>query len=138
MELNKLRCDFDLPEEDQEHLVSRGLPWETVVEGQNHWLLIHDFPIPEGYNHRTATAAIQIPANYPTAGLDMVYFHPSLSRVDGTPIGATDYTMTIDHRAFQRWSRHRTGVNPWRPGVDHVATHLGLVEEWLLREFRKP
>jgi len=49
MDVEKLRRDFDLPEEDREHLDARGLPWETVSEGNNQWLLIHDFPIPEGY-----------------------------------------------------------------------------------------
>ena len=57
MELNELRRGFDLPEEDREHLDARGLPWETVSEKDNQWLLIHDFPIPEGYSHRSVTAA---------------------------------------------------------------------------------
>ena len=134
MEMNELRCDFDLPEEDHEHLDARGLPWETVSECGNQWLLIRNFPIPEGYNYRSVTAAIRIPANYPTAGLDMVYFHPSLSRVDGIRIPATEGTVFIEQRVFQQWSRHRTGENPWRLGIDQVSTHLGLVEEWLLRE----
>ena len=135
MELNELRRAFDLPEEDREHLDARGLPWETVSEKDNQWLLIHDFPIPEGYSHRSVTAAIRIPANYPTAGLDMVYFHPSLAREDGIHIRATEGTVAVDGRTFQQWSRHRTAANPWRPGIDQISTHLSLVEEWLLREF---
>ncbi|KPV43035.1 E2/UBC family protein [Alicyclobacillus ferrooxydans] len=136
MELNELRRGFDLPEEDREHLDARGLPWETVSEKDNQWLLIHDFPIPEGYSHRSVMAAIRIPANYPTAGLDMVYFHPSLAREDGIRIPATtEGTVVIDGCSFQQWSRHRTAANPWRPEIDQISTHLSLVEEWLLREF---
>lgn len=137
METMKLRRDFDLPEEDEENLDARGLPWEAVNEGAFHWLLIHDFPVPHGYNVRAVTVAIQIPTNYPVAGLDMAYFSPALLREDGVPIPATDATITIQNRPFQRWSRHRTSENPWRPGIDNVATHLALVEEWLQQEFRK-
>lgn len=137
IEVGNLRCDFDLPEEDREYLDARGIPWETVTERQIQWLLIRDFPIPEGYNHRSVTAAIRVTTNYPTAGLDMVYFHPSLARVNGIHIGAIQGTQNIDSRTFQQWSRHRTGANPWRAGLDNISTHLGLVEEWLLREFGK-
>ena len=45
--------------------------------------------------------------------------------------------MTIMGQEFQRWSRHRTGQNPWRPGIDNLHTHLSLVEEWLLREVNR-
>lgn len=135
MENSELRKHFDLPEEDQEHLDARGLPWEAVSEGGNQWLLIRNFPVPKGYNNGSVTAAVRIPANYPNAGLDMVYFHPTLSRTDGIRIPATEGTVYIDNSIFQQWSRHRTVVNPWRPGVDQVSTHLSLVEEWLLREF---
>jgi hypothetical protein len=136
MELDNLRSNFDLPEDDREYLDARGLPWETVADGQNQWLLIHNFPIPEGYNHRSVKAAIRITTNYPTAGLDMVYFHPSLARVDGIHIRAIEGTVVIDSLTFQQWSRHRTAANPWRAGLDNISTHLGLVEDWLLREFR--
>lgn len=128
--------DFDLPEEDTDHLNTRGGTWETVKEGGAQWLLVHGFPLPDGYSQQKVTVAIQIPPNYLNAGLDMAYFSPGVSRADGVQIPASDYSITIQSRPYQRWSRHRTGQNPWRPGVDSIMTHLGLVEEWLLREFR--
>lgn len=131
-----LKRDFDLPQEDVERLDVLGLPWETVNDGGRFWLLIHNYPIPRGYNVATATAAIQIPPGYSTAPLDMVYFHPAISRSDGIGIGATQHTERIQGLPFQRWSRHRTQDNPWRDGVDDIAAHLRLVDEWLLREFR--
>ena len=134
--LPPLRQQFALPEDDEAHLDARGLPWETIISQGERWLLVHDFPVPSGYDHRTVTVAVQITAGYPTAALDMVYVHPSLARSDGRPIGALT-AMIIDGKAFQRWSRHRTNENPWRPGIDDVATHLGLVEEWFAREFRR-
>lgn len=130
-----LRREFDLPEEDVEHLDVRGLPWETIYDGRTQWLLLHQFPIPGGYNVKTATAAIQITPNYPSAPLDMVYFRPALTLQGNRSIGGLKMTHILGEE-FQRWSRHRTEANPWRPGVDNLHTHLALVEEWLLREVR--
>lgn len=128
--------DFCLPEEDRQYLESKGLLWETVKDRNCQWVLINEFPIPEGYNVKTATAAISIPVGYPVAPLDMVYFYPALSRLDGKAIGATQATRIIRDKTYQMWSRHRTGENPWRPGLDDISSHLGLVEEWLAREFK--
>lgn len=101
------------------------------------WLLIKEFPISSGYNFNSSCAALRISGDYLSAGLDMVYFYPALARADGVPIGATQGTASIRGQTFQQWSRHRTPQNPWRSGLDNIASHLSLVEEWLLREFRK-
>lgn len=128
-----MRRQFQLPGGDEEGLESRDLPWETILEGGSRWLLIHDFPLPEGYNHRTATAALRIPPSYPDDQIDMVYFAPPLALASGRAIGALSLT-TVDGDSYQQWSRHRTGANPWRPGLDDVGTHLLQVETWLARE----
>lgn len=130
------RREFVLPEEDVLHLDARGLPWETVLSQGERWLLVHSFPLPSGYNHGDVTVALHIVGGYPTAPLDMVYVYPPIARADGRAIGALT-GMMIDQRPYQRWSRHRTSVNPWRPGVDDIAAHLALVEEWFAREFRR-
>lgn len=131
-----LRRQFDLLPMDHEFLEEFGLPWETIVDG-SHWVLIHDFPMPRGYNHATATAAIRIETGYPNTGLDMVYFSPFLARSDGKPIGCANVLQPLDGKNYQRWSRHRTGENPWKIGRDHIGTHVILIEDWLDREFEK-
>ena len=131
-----LRRQFDLLPEDYGFLDEYGLPWETVVDGSQ-WVLIHDFPTPDGYNHQTVTAAIRMETGYPMAGLDMVYFFPALARKDGKRIAATEAPQQVLGQTFQRWSRHRTGSNPWKPGQDNLATHIILIEDWLQREFEK-
>jgi len=131
-----VRRQFLLPEADVDYLNARGLQWETIIEGSWRWLLVYDHPVPDGYNVNRATTAISISAGYPDAQLDMVYFYPQLTRQDGGAIGALSSQM-IDGKSFQRWSRHRTGANPWRPGEDDLATHFTLVEHWLEREFKK-
>ena len=136
----ELRRQFDLSRDDRNHLNARGLPWETFKEsvktGIRLWLLIHGWPVPKGYNQYEVTVAIMIPPNYPTAQLDMAYFLPALSRTVNHPIARTS-EESIEGQTFQRWSRHRTSQNPWRPGLDNIATHLSMVECWLERELEK-
>ena len=128
------RRDFQLPATDEEYLVGLGLRWETLREVQVQWLILRGWKIPAGYNMGTVDLALLIPSNYSDSQIDMVYFNPPLSRIDGRGIGALS-TQVIAGAVWQRWSRHRTQQNPWRPGIDDVASHLSLVDEWLRREF---
>lgn len=131
-----LRRQFDLLPEDQKFLDDYGLPWETIIDG-SHWVLIHDFLTPEGYVHPKVTAAIRMETGYPNTALDMVYFFPALARKDGKQIKATGSPQQLDGKTYQRWSRHRTGQNPWKIGHDNLGTHIFLIEDWLEREFEK-
>ena len=134
MNTNILRREFFLPEEDIEYLNATGLDWETIKDGNDNWLIIHNFTIPKGYNVNNATVAVLITASYPMAALDMVYFYPTLLRIDGRLIPATQCMVSIQGREYQRWSRHWTAENPWRCGFDNISSHNSLVQEWLLRE----
>ena len=134
LEQRALAHSFALPKYDEDYLNSLGLPWETIREGGNQWLVIHDWRIPQGYTVGKVAVALLIPQQYADTQIDMVYFRPALSRSDGKAIGALSPT-SIQGEQFQRWSRHRTSANPWHPGIDDVASHLTLVDEWLRREF---
>src|SRR5438128_2125628 len=77
-----------------------------------------------GYDCATVSVALLIPPGYPDTQIDMVYFFPGLT--NGRPINAVS-AHALDGKTWQRWSRHRTAQNPWRPGLDGVGTHLGCV-----------
>jgi hypothetical protein len=128
------RQHFKLPEEDTLQLQEAGNNWETVPEN---WLLVHGVLVPEGYNVRQASVAIRIPANYPTAPLDMAYFHPALQLASGRPIPNVTPNQAIDGKSWQQWSRHYTPQHPWVPGEYSVITHLALVRSWLDRELTR-
>lgn len=130
------RREFDLPSEDREWLDELGLSYELVREGDVLRVVIHGWPVPPGYNQAAVTANVRIEPGYPDAQIDMVYFFPPLVRADGRAIRALS-TDQFDGKIWQRWSRHRTPANPWRPGVDNLATHFGLIDEWLKRELTK-
>lgn len=132
-----MRRQFNLSERDRRFLDSLGVPWEAIREANNLWIIIHDYPIPSGYNCAFAAVAIKIESGYPDAQLDMAYFNPHLARRDGKAIPQTDTAVGLDGKTFQRWSRHRTGPNPWVPGEDSLETQCDLVRDWLRREFER-
>jgi hypothetical protein len=132
-----LRRQFELPEEDIHFLENYGCSWETIKD-QSLWVLLHNFSTQrEGYNHKTVLAAIRIEPGYPGAALDMVYFHPSLERLDGQQIKQTQAQQIIDGKSFQRWSRHYTPANPYDKSEPNLGSHILTIEDWLIREFEK-
>ncbi|WP_208245031.1 multiubiquitin domain-containing protein (plasmid) [Rhizobium sp. T1470] len=133
-ELPQSRRQFRLLPVDEAGLTARGFHWETIVDGARRWLLLHGMELPAGYTVASTSVAIEVPSSYPTAELDMFYCYPQLNRQDGVAIPQTQVTEAIEGRGFQRWSRHRGAIAPWRPGLDNVITHLALVEAALLRE----
>lgn len=132
LEAPPTRRAFSLPEEDVEFLNSLGLVWETVIHANVRWLLIHDYPIPTGFNVSEATLAIKIEGGYPPAKLDMAYFLPGLSKDSGTTIPNLT-TAAIDEQQYQQWSRHYE----WREGIDDLAVHYRRIEQWLLDELKR-
>lgn len=130
-----VRKAFSLPQTDVEFLDKQGLLWETLLENGATWLIIYDYPVPEGYNVNKAVVALRIPPHYDAAQIDMAYFYPILNKSTGR-INATDGRVNIDGKDFQQWSRHRRS-GEWIPGVDNVSTHLSLVDNWLLNDLKR-
>lgn len=126
------RRTFTLPEADEEYLNANYPAWETIMDGATPWLILNEFSVPEGYNHRKVQAAIQISSGYPSAQLDMVYLLPNISRVDGRQIRNLS-SMIIEGKSWQRWSRHY----PWRTGVDDLSTHIERIRFWLSDELNR-
>lgn len=131
-----MRRHFQLSETDTLFLDSLGLVWETINDQGMNWIILYDFPVIQGYNLDKVSVAIKLETGYPRSPLDMVYFYPSLNRLDGKIINAVTPQL-IDGLQFQRWSRHRTPQNPWREGIDDISTHLSLITFWLEQELTK-
>src|SRR4051812_39332109 len=100
-----------MPEADEEYLNASGYDWETIIIGNDaRWLLVHGMPVFGGYSCKTANRALRIQGGYPDTQIDMVYFFPPLSRVDGKAVpNLTDFQL--DGKMWQQWSRHRTSEN---------------------------
>jgi hypothetical protein len=127
--------DFSLCEEDKDFLEAMNFRWETFAELRYNWLLIYDYPIPEGYDASRCTVALMVPPAYPATEIDMAYFSPLLRKRSGRPISAT-ISQSIGGKPYQRWSRHRK-PGEWKPGVDNLNTHLTLVNNWLVNDLKR-
>lgn len=125
---------FPFTEEDQQFANRHADRIERVIEGGSHWVLIHDFDVPEGYNVNKVTAAVMLPHGYPNIGPDMVYFYPILSLTSGKTIHAAEARVNIQGKVYQRWSRHFTQQAPWRPAEDSLETYCLMIQSWLRRE----
>lgn len=122
-----------LTDDDRVFLSELTHDYEIIPEGRVHWLVIKNFPIPEGYNVSHSDLSIRIEPNYPEQQLDMAYFAENLSLLSGKAIKALAPATHLG-RNWQRWSRHRTPQNPWRVGVDGLETHVWQIDEFLKRE----
>jgi|GEM_PF-401255 len=132
----EVRRQFRLPVKDEIFLDSLNFVWEAVIEAGVRRIVIHDLPLPEGYVSNSVTVYMRIESGYPESQIDMAYFSPPIARVDGKPIGAIS-SDSFDAKEWQRWSRHRTSENPWRPGLDSIATHFAAINTWLITELDK-
>lgn len=130
------RRQFCLPADDSLWLEQCALNYELVAEGGVLRVILYDYPVPPGYNTNRVAVNVRIDAGYPDVQIDMAYFYPPLVKVKGRPISAT-CPDNFDGKIWQRWSCHRTPANPWRPGIDNLATHFALVESWLHRDAQK-
>lgn len=131
-----MRRQFNLPENDIDFLDSKGFQWETLLESNVRWLLIHDYPVPNGYNVSKAMIALFTDIHYPTTQIDMAFYFPHLSKLNGRIINAVS-PRPIDGKQFQQWSRHRTPASPWKRGEDDVSTHLGMFDGILIQELSR-
>jgi Prokaryotic E2 family E len=134
---NNLRRQFRLPAEDEAFLDALGLVWETVTVANQQWLLVYAEKVPAGYNTGEVDVAILIAPGYPPGKLDMAYFFPPLMRANGRAPERSDSRVTIDGKAWQGWSRHRTDDNPWVPGEDSLESHYFYMRAWLADELKR-
>ena len=128
-----MRREFDIPQEEVEAFEHLYPKWEALKQDKAFWLLIHEFPVPAGYNVSSADLAVRIPEGPWGSKLDMVFVFPELRLMSGRPIPNVDGRVNIDQRDFQQWSRHYT----WNPAQHNLSIHLQFAHGWFERELRR-
>lgn len=125
---------FALLSIDEAHLDRLGLKWETLVEANRRWLLLHDYPLPDGYTVAHTKLALEIPPTYPGAQIYGFYAYPPLALACGRTIPSTQLRGILIGDEYHGWSRHRGSAAPWNPSTDNVVTQLALVDAALAKE----
>lgn len=114
---------------DYAELAEHGLDY--VEDEEQRFLVLQNYPLPdELYHEKICDVLVIIPQNYNQGGIDMLWTHPHLTRIDGKPIPNMNHpsggdNRTYGDREFCRWSRHWNNAPViWRPGKDNVVTIL--------------
>lgn len=126
--------EFALLDVDTAYLDRLRLRWETIVEADRRWLLIHGYRVPTGYTETQVRLALEIPPAYPGAAIYGFYAYPPLALASGREIPSTQLRGTLLGVEFHGWSRYRGPSAPWDAATDNVVTQLGLVEAALAEE----
>jgi len=115
-----------LPTEDVETLTARGLKAGAKIVGNEIFLVIESYPVPEGYDHDTTNVLLRLPRQWPDGRPDMFWTEPHLKVVatSNWP-NASGHLMNLDGRQWQRWSRHYK--DRWKPGIDRLVNLLTIV-----------
>jgi Prokaryotic E2 family E/Multiubiquitin len=125
---------FALLDIDEAHLDRLGIRWETIVDANRRWLVLHDYPLPVGYTVERTMLALEIPPTYPSAQIYGFYAFPPLALVSGRMIERTQLRGVLLSVELHGWSRHRGTAAPWNPTNDNVVTQLALVDAALAKE----
>jgi len=128
------RRTFALLDIDEAHLNRLSLKWETLVEGERRWLLLHDYPLPVGYTVSHSKIALEIPPTYPGAQIYGFYAYPPLALSSGKVIASTQLRGVLLGAEYHGWSRNRGPSAPWDANTDSVVTQLTLVDAALAKE----
>lgn len=126
--------DFALLDIDEAHLNRLGLQWETIIDADRRWLLLHDYPLPAGYSVAHTKLALEIPPTYPGAQIYGFYAYPPLALSSGRTIESTQLRGVLLGVEYHGWSRNRGPGVPWSSTTDNVVTQLALVEAALAKE----
>ena len=125
---------FALLDVDELHLDRLGLRWETIIEANRRWLLLHDYPLPAGYSVTATKLALEIPPTYPGAQIYGFYAYPPLALACGRAIQSTQLRGVLLNAEYHGWSRNRGTGAPWNSATDNVVTQLALVDAALAKE----
>ena len=126
--------NFSLLDIDEAHLDRLGIRWETITEAERRWLLLHDYPLPDGYSVTHTKLALEVPPTYPGAQIYGFYAYPPLALSSGRVIESTQLRGVLLGVEFHGWSRNRGPGAPWDAATDNVLTQLALVDAALVKE----
>jgi hypothetical protein len=132
-----------LPEEDQDFLGSKRLPYalrEETVDGQKRQgVEFNEFPVPPNLGRRidgkvetggNFRLLVVIPVGYPKAKLDSWYAIPRLVHLDGSEVDRANGEQTLFGETWQFWSRHLE-EGDWNPDQNGLDTYLQYIRSGL-------
>jgi hypothetical protein len=124
--------------EDHQHLGELGLPFDVSVDAGMIAIIIHGWPLPDGYAPNVTDLLLRLAPGFPDVPPDMYWCDPPV-RVAATgsfPTAADSMEVHLG-RTWQRFSRHLAG-GQWVPGRDNLASYLAVVRHELATSIQIP
>lgn len=109
------------------HLEEEGLHFAEADENGLHCVVIHDFPLPPGYQPEKTDLLLRLPAGFPDAAPDMWWCDPPVRLGTGSAPVAAESMETYLGRVWQRFSRHFQ-PGQWKPSRSGLATFLAVIK----------
>lgn len=119
---------MSLPEVDIVFLTERAIAHEIALESGMTCVVLHEWPLPEGFDRPAADLLVRLTPGYPDVPPDMWWFDPPVLKADGQALPATNAKEHYLGRTWQRWSRHFGGAQ-WKSGVDCLESYLALIRQ---------
>jgi hypothetical protein len=119
-----------LPPNDLEYLHDRAPGHVIANEAGMTCVVIPRFHLGDGFTRPESDLLFRLAPGYPDVNPDMWWFSPTVQRLDGKPINATQLREYHLSREWQRWSRHLT-AGQWRSGVDGIESYIAVVRREL-------
>src|SRR2546423_908767 len=101
-----MRRQFQLPQGDGIALDATKLHWESINDCGACWVILHDRPLPAGFNLARTDIALHVPQMYPDSQLDSVWLSPCPRPLKGPPLFRVTENR-VDGRSWFRLCRHR-------------------------------
>lgn len=93
------------------------------------YVVVHDLPLGPQYRPNRSWVGFVVGFQYPASDVYPHFTDPTLTRVDGAPIGpAFQQPIQWQGRMATQISRRSNG---WNPAEDSAALKLGKVLDWL-------
>ncbi len=98
------------------------------------WVVIYDFPLPNGFNYKTTDILILLPPSYPQTPPDWFYMDPRLQRRDGSrpPHYFEEIRKALSVEGWAAGSLHI--IKNWHPSDDPLTGHSLLTVCQLIQE----
>lgn len=93
------------------------------------FLIMPDYPLPEGLSPKTVQLLLKLPPGFPDAAPDMFWLSPQIR----TPTGVAPQGTSIETVIGAPWQRFSWHLNPgaWRPGISTLRDYLRCVRSRL-------
>lgn len=118
---------------DDAYLKSKAFNYDVQSDQGLICVVIHDFPLPVGFDRSNTDLLVRLPQGFPDAQPDMFWCEPPIKiAATGAVPPAADQMEPFVGRTWQRFSRHLP-PGAWKPGTDSLQSFLSLVSAELRR-----